>query len=317
MIILLDMGHCLSGADTGAQGNGRNEQDCTREIGYKVKSKLESLGHQVVICSIDSASTVGESLSYRVNTANNAGGDLFVSIHLNAGGGQGVEIYTYAGRQLNEAKGVLNEIVALGFNNRGIKDGTWLYVIQHTSMSAMLVECCFIDSEDMNRYNAENFAAAIVKGITGQVTSEPQPTPQPPQPVQPDQPRGDASILEVQRKLNRLQIRGANGQPLVEDGIKGTNTDYAIRKFQEVSGISIDGIWGNQTEGAYNAIVAKPLLQVGSKGIAVRYVQFRVGAGIDGDFGNQTKNAVINWQSGNGLSADGIVGNMTWRKLIG
>ena len=45
MKINLDMGHTLSGADTGAEGCGRREQDCTREIGYKVKAKLEALGH--------------------------------------------------------------------------------------------------------------------------------------------------------------------------------------------------------------------------------------------------------------------------------
>ena len=36
---------------------------------------------------------------------------------------------------------------------------------------------------------------------------------------------------------------------------------------------------------------------------------------IDGLFGAKTKAAVIDFQSGNGLTADGIVGNNTWAKL--
>lgn len=36
----------------------------------------------------------------------------------------------------------------------------------------MLIECCFCDNRnDMNRYNAENMANAIVKGLVGQTTS--------------------------------------------------------------------------------------------------------------------------------------------------
>lgn len=170
MKILLDMGHTLSGADTGAEGCGRREQDCTREIGYKVKAKLEALGHTVVVCSKDSCSSLNDSLSYRANTANNAGGDLYLAIHLNAfnGAAYGTEVYTYGGKEFIEAKNVLANIVALGYRNRGIKDGSHLYVIRNTSMKSMLIECCFIDNQsDMNRYDADNFANAIVKGITG------------------------------------------------------------------------------------------------------------------------------------------------------
>lgn len=168
MKILLDCGHCLTGSDTGAQGNGRKEQDCTREIGYKVKAKLEALGHTVIVCWCDSSSSVNESLAFRTNTANKAGGDLYIAIHLNAGGGYGTEIFTFGAKHFAEADRVLSEIVALGFNNRGIKDGSGLYVIRNSSMKSMLVECCFMDTNDMAKYNAENFANAIVKGVTGQ-----------------------------------------------------------------------------------------------------------------------------------------------------
>ena len=38
--------------------------------------------------------------------------------------------------------------------------------------------------------------------------------------------------------------------------------------------------------------------------------------GMDGIFGNDTKNTVIKYQKSKGLSADGIVGQNTWRKLL-
>ncbi|WP_242825377.1 SH3 domain-containing protein, partial [Clostridium sporogenes] len=43
---------------------------------------------------------------------------------------------------------------------------------------AMLIECCFCDNaRDMNRYNAENMANAIVKGLVGTTVSTPSQSP--------------------------------------------------------------------------------------------------------------------------------------------
>ncbi len=170
MKIGIDYGHTLKGYDTGAVGNGLKEQDITREVGKIVTSKLRALGHIVIECTIDSANSVNESLSYRVNKANSNNVDLFISIHVNAGGGQGTEIYTYNKETLKEAQGILKNMSALGFNNRGIKDGSNLYVIRNTKVKAMLIELFFIDSIDVELYKkvgAERLANAIVKGITG------------------------------------------------------------------------------------------------------------------------------------------------------
>ena len=38
------------------------------------------------------------------------------------------------------------------------------------------------------------------------------------------------------------------------------------------------------------------------------------GLSVDGDFGDKTYNATIDWQKNNGLTADGIVGDLTWGK---
>lgn len=57
-------------------------------------------------------------------------------------------------------------------------------------------------------------------------------------------------------------------------------------------------------------------LRLGSKGDAVKLVQAVVGATPDGDFGAVTERRVKDWQSRNGLLADGVVGPVTWGKMF-
>ncbi|MFD3157154.1 N-acetylmuramoyl-L-alanine amidase [Haloimpatiens sp. FM7330] len=176
MKIGIDCGHTISGPDYGAVGI-KAESNLTREVGQRVISKLKTLGYSVIDCTCNSASSVGSSLSYRVNKANNNNVDLFISIHFNKFNGQahGTEIWTYNGKKFKEAQDVLNNIFALGYTNRGIKDGSSFYVIKNTKMTSMLIECAFIDNkEDMNKYNANNLANAIVKGLTGKTVTEEQ-----------------------------------------------------------------------------------------------------------------------------------------------
>ena len=82
----------------------------------------------------------------RVDLANNNNVDLFVSIHANADGGRDAEVFTYRRQELEQARNVLNNLVELGFINRGIKSSN-LYVINSTKAKAMLVEICFVDTK--------------------------------------------------------------------------------------------------------------------------------------------------------------------------
>lgn len=127
----------------------------------------------------------------------------------------------------------------------------------------------------------------------------------------------DTETLELQKSLNRLNIRDDNDNSLAEDGVFGRGTGEAVRRFQSIAGLMVDGIAGKQTLGAIGTIFSKPMLRSGSRGLAVRYLQYRVGSKVDGIFGNNTKMQVISFQRNNGLTADGIVGPLTWGKLIG
>jgi len=58
------------------------------------------------------------------------------------------------------------------------------------------------------------------------------------------------------------------------------------------------------------------LLKNGSSGDDVKKLQEKLGLVADGDFGPKTEAAVKAWQTANGLTADGIVGNSTWGKMF-
>ncbi|AUN11428.1 N-acetylmuramoyl-L-alanine amidase [Clostridium botulinum] len=193
MKIGIDCGHTMSGADYGAVGI-KAESNLTREVGTKVISKLQALGHTVIKCYKDACNSLNDSLSYRTNTANNNDVDLYVSIHFNCfnSSAYGTEVFTYGGKSFTEASRVLNNICALGYTNRGLKDGSSLYVLKHTKAKAMLIECCFCDNRnDMNRYNAENMANAIVKGLVGTTVATPS---KPKEVVKVEKPKYDETI---------------------------------------------------------------------------------------------------------------------------
>jgi N-acetylmuramoyl-L-alanine amidase len=176
----IDLGHNVS-FDGGARGVKSNENELIVEVGNKVIAKLKALGHQVVECKPKKANSLGHSLRQRTYTANAHRCDQFISIHFNAfdGNAHGVEILYVSDAGKRIATPVLEEIAKLGFYNRGLKYRNNLHVLRRTNMPAILVECCFCDNwKDIERFDAEKMASAIVKGLTGQSpNSSPRPCP--------------------------------------------------------------------------------------------------------------------------------------------
>lgn len=166
----IDLGHNCP-YDGGAVGI-RSENSLIMEVGLKVIQKLRAMGHTVINCSPQGTVTsLNDSLRQRTNTANKYDVDLFVSIHFNAFNKQahGTEILYISETGKKIALPVLEEICKLGFFNRGLKHRNNLHVLKATKMPAILIECCFCDSaKDMNLFNAEKMATAIVKGLDSQ-----------------------------------------------------------------------------------------------------------------------------------------------------
>lgn len=171
MKIGINCGHTLSGRPGSGASKYLNESDETRAVGYPLMDMLREQGHTVVDCTDDNALSTNDNLRNICTLANAQPLDMFVSIHFNAGGGQGVECWTYGGADVCNANEMKHNIAALGFKNRGIKDGSNLYVIKHTKAQAVLIEVCFVDTEtDADRYRtvgAKRIAAAICEAITG------------------------------------------------------------------------------------------------------------------------------------------------------
>ena len=181
MRIVVNCGHTKTGAGSGAVGF-INESNETRNVGYALMDLLRKAGHEVIDATVNSASSSSAYLKKAVEIANAQSADLFISIHLNAGGGRGTEAYTYKGKQVSQAVKVCAKIAELGFKNRGVKDGSNLYVIKHTKATAILIECCFVDTDDATRYQnlgAQKMAEAICAGLIGSVPATSTPTPPP------------------------------------------------------------------------------------------------------------------------------------------
>jgi len=137
------------------------------------------------------------------------------------------------------------------------------------------------------------------------------------------------SIRQVQERLNEL---GTNPR-LGTDGIFGPLTESAVMAFQRSRGLNADGIVGPITWNALFTPSPTPptiwppfpgvTLQRGMQGPSIRQVQERLnGLGAnprlatDGVFGPLTEAAVMAFQRSMGLTADGVVGPITWNSLF-
>lgn len=171
MHIILNAGHTKSGKGSGAIGY-LNESEETRKVVNLVKHYLTGKGHTVSVVNIDKASSQAEYLYLVANKANKIQADLFVSVHLNAGKGTGCECYTWKGQKTAAAVGICEELNKCGFRNRGVKDGSKLYVISKTKHPAVLVEVCFVDHKNdyelYKKLGVNVIAQSITRGILKQ-----------------------------------------------------------------------------------------------------------------------------------------------------
>ena len=156
-------------------------------------------------------------------------------------------------------------------------------------------------------------------------------------------------VRTLQIRLNRISANYPSIPKIVRtDGIFGSDTEAAVRRFQEIFSLTPDGVVGKATwyriqnvyigvkrlnelnsEGISLDEVTQQypgVLQLGDTGNPILNLQYFItyvsqfyetipAVAIDGVFGESTRSAVRAVQSTFGLPTDGVVGEVTWEAL--
>ncbi|MDZ8184241.1 MAG: N-acetylmuramoyl-L-alanine amidase [Nostoc sp. ChiSLP02] len=171
LVVIVDPGH--GGKDSGAIGiGGAREKDVILPIGRRLAEILQQNGVQVILTR-DSDYFV--TLPGRVQLAERANADVFVSIHANSAGASrpdvnGLEVYYYDSG-LSLARIVRSSILQSISNlrDRGVRRARF-YVLRKSSMPSILVETGYMTGrEDMARLRTSAYqnqmAEAIARGV--------------------------------------------------------------------------------------------------------------------------------------------------------
>lgn len=145
--VFLSAGH--GGSDPGAVAYGLKEKDINLNILKACRDELKR--HKVtVICSREKDEN--DPVGQEVKEANAADVDIAASFHINAGKGDGFEVFCNPKNEDGMKLAKLGEkyIKELGQNSRGIKNGMHLCFIKNTRMMAVLFESFFIDNDKDN-----------------------------------------------------------------------------------------------------------------------------------------------------------------------
>ena len=134
-----------------------------------------------------------------------------------------------------------------------------------------------------------------------------------------------SAVKDLQTKLKKLGYYDA-----YVDGDYGDTTVAAVKAFQKKYNLTADGVAGSETlkklDSAYknadsNTSTDDDSLRKGATGTAVKTLQTNLKklgfytAYVDGSFGSTTESAVKAFQKKYGLTADGVAGSATLKKI--
>ncbi len=247
---------------------------------------------------------------------------------------------------------VQNELIKeTGLRNRGIKARPGLAVLKNTQMPAIICECGFMDNLNEAKLMLDEdyqlkCARAITKGICryyGKQFKD----------INTSNPKNDNlyrvrkswsdsrsqlgafksldNAINLAKKNKGYRVYDGKGNKVYPTNKKTTKpkrtweyyiTGKDVRDLQSElnkqfsKNIKVDGYFGDRT------IAALVTVRKGAKGNLTKIIQrrlrskgFNPSGGIDGIFGNGTYNSIKKFQKANGLVADGIVGQETWKAL--
>lgn len=155
-VVVLDAGH--GGIQPGCEFDGILEKDITLSVTLLLKAKLEDMGITVILTR-DSDEDI--SLSERVEIANTANADCFVSIHCNSytedtqiSGFEGYYYQSDEGKQL--ADYILEAANSHSINTRNVKEENY-QVLREAAIPAVLLEIGYLSNmeEQQNLLNQD------------------------------------------------------------------------------------------------------------------------------------------------------------------
>ena len=166
--IILDAGH--GGTDYGAIREGINEKDITLDITQRVDAILQTKGYRTALTRCNDTYV---SLEERVEYSENESPELFVSIHVNSSVSSdpnGIETHYYHDYSKDLAEIIHKHMVKeVDSKDRGLFKSKF-YVINHTTVPAVLVEIGFLSNDTernelLTEKRKQKTAKAIAEGI--------------------------------------------------------------------------------------------------------------------------------------------------------
>lgn len=197
--IVIDPGHDYGkdyGAESTIDGVTYSETVLNMQVADKLKTELQNRGYNVIMTrnlgEQPSYGSLVASLTHRVDVANNANADFFISVHHNSAGETAKGVLTLYSSEAQDSKfggkldsnriersrqmaTLINNNIAnkLGLNNRGGQEQN-LFVCRNTNIPAVLVEVGFITNKEeaarcADPASQKKVAQAIAEVIAGNI----------------------------------------------------------------------------------------------------------------------------------------------------
>lgn len=304
--------------DSGCVDGNYTEAELMMAIGGFMAKALRGMGVEVIT---DYDTGNDRNITYCVRDANDAGVDVYVSLHCDynqAPSGTYPIVYPGSSNGIRLAQCLDNAVRArIAIGTRGIlQRDDW--EVADTDMPACIFECGSIRADiGILTGQQEAYGYALACGVADYFGIAYGGVPAAPSSPGVDNPGdttginediliqfGDEGIVvgQLQRDLRAMAYEDANGNTIAVDDDFGPATEYAVRRLQSVHGLVVDGIYGPLSDAALMAEIRQVQGALVAKGYALH---------VDGAVGVQTDSAIRDFQGKNGLVVDGIVGNAT------
>ena len=180
ILIVIDPGH--GGYDNGSNIDGIYEQEITLEISLCLAEKLNEMGYNTLLLREDNETHLFPE--ERVEKAEEAEADIYVSIHLNTyeqdTSVSGMETWYH---EKDDGSSELASMVqkaaskATGARDRGLKETKDLIVVRDTTMPSCLIETGFLTNKAerealMSEEYQDKLASGIAQGIEEFINSQ-------------------------------------------------------------------------------------------------------------------------------------------------